>query len=431
MIGQLSGELSGVAKMATATANEMAEHVSEAHFMAPRHWDPDQSKDEGFQELLCAELAQLQQAELRKRAELQGIAAELIDAAEEKADPLEAMVKLMVEGVLPQLDELLPEVRAEIRAEMVGTPVGAVAEEDGDTPRKASLWQMLLLASERKQRESQAAQKAADERRARLEAFAAAAVDEEAMATGLVAASSPAGEQPDEPEAHWLKERGSLRSLHGDIDLSVSSLAATVASLQARLALASVEQEETRRTFAETKQQQARMTEARSIATDELTASMAAILQWPEDTGAAGKLQRRRWQVPVALVELVRLDSALRAAELNGVEARLQLDGKTLMRTKRAETRLAMLYVACERSDDPAAWIHCRHELELDTDLGGLMAHLYRAYDEAVAEGADAQLLNDARAMKHQLAAAEAAAARAAEEERLRRERCAHLCCPI
>ena len=103
--------------------------------------------------------------------------------------------------------------------------------------------------------EDRGAQCKADERRARLEAFAAAAADEETVAAEKMAAS-PAGEQPNEPHVHWIHERGSLQNLHGNIDSSVSSLAATVASLQAKLAAASVEQKQTRRTFEETNLQE-------------------------------------------------------------------------------------------------------------------------------------------------------------------------------
>ena len=106
--------------------------------------------------------------------------------------------------------------------------------------------------------EERDAERVADERRARLEAFAAAAVDEEAEAAEKIAAS-PTGEQPDEPVAHWVHERHSLRHLHGEIDSSVSALADTVASLQAKLAMASVEQNQTRRTCEETKQQETTM----------------------------------------------------------------------------------------------------------------------------------------------------------------------------
>ena len=100
--------------------------------------------------------------------------------------------------------------------------------------------------------EKRDAELVADERRARLEAFAAPAVDEKI-------AVSPTGEQPDEPVAHWVHERDSLRNLHGEIDSSVSSLADTVASLQAKLAVASVEQNQTRRSFEDTKQQEMTM----------------------------------------------------------------------------------------------------------------------------------------------------------------------------
>jgi hypothetical protein len=84
-----------------------------------------------------------------------------------------------------------------------------------------------------------------------------------------------------------------------------------------------------------------------------------------------------------------------------------------------------MLYATCEQRHDPAAWVKCRHELELDPALGGLLPHLYRAYDEALAEDADEDLLNDAQAMKLQLAATDAEAVRLAEEERRHQERLA------
>ena len=109
---------------------------------------------------------------------------------------------------------------------------------------------------------------------------------------------------------------------------------------------------------------------------------MKAIVEHPATTKDT---KPRPWQVPVNLVELSRLSSALSAAKRDGVESNLVLDGKKLMRTKRAEARLAMLYRACEERRDPAAWVKCRHELKLDAALGGPLFQLYRAYDEAVA----------------------------------------------
>ncbi len=149
---------------------------------------------------------------------------------------------------------------------------------------------------------------------------------------------------------------------------------------------------------------------------------MKAIVECPATTKDA---KPRRWQVPVNLVELSRLSSALLAAKRHGVESKLVLDGDRLMRTKRAEARLAMLYVACEQRHDPAAWVKCRHELQLDPALGGLLPHLYRGYDEALAEDADENLLNDAQAMKLKLAATDAEVARLAAEEQRRQERLA------
>lgn len=103
--------------------------------------------------------------------------------------------------------------------------------------------------------EERDAQHAADARRARLEAFAAKAAEEEAKAMKM--ASSPAGEHPDEPLAHWVHERGSLRNMQNAIESTASSVEATVAAMQARLAGAAVEQNETRRSLQETKQHEA------------------------------------------------------------------------------------------------------------------------------------------------------------------------------
>lgn len=159
------------------------------------------------------------------------------------------------------------------------------------------------------------------------------------------------------------------------------------------------------------------MQERRSIATGELNDAMKSIVQLPTTTKNGTP---RRWQVPVDINELSRLDNALSAAKLNGVESKLVLDGKRLMRTKRAEARLAMLYAACEQREDPAVWVKCKHALELDPALGGMLPHLYRAYDEAVAEYADAKLISDVQAMKLQLAQHKADISRQKEEERIR-----------
>ena len=148
---------------------------------------------------------------------------------------------------------------------------------------------------------------------------------------------------------------------------------------------------------------------------------MKAIIERPGTTKDA---KPRRWRVPVNLVELSRLSSALLAAKKHGVESGLVMDGKRLMRTKRAEARLVMVYMACEQRNDPSVWVMCRHELQLDPALG-LMSHLYRAYDEALAEHADANLLSDAQTMKLQLATTQAEKVRLAEEERLRQARLA------
>lgn len=148
---------------------------------------------------------------------------------------------------------------------------------------------------------------------------------------------------------------------------------------------------------------------------------MKAIIERPDTSKDA---KPRRWQVPVNLVELSRLNSALLVAKQHGVESGLILDGKRLMRTKRAEARLVMVYAACEQRHDPSVWVMCRHELQLDPAVG-LMSHLYRAYDEALAEHADENLLNDAQTMKLQLATTQAEKVRLAEEERLRQARLA------
>ena len=112
----------------------------------------------------------------------------------------------------------------------------------------------VLDAAKAAVQEERDAQHAADARCARLKAFAAEAAEEEARAVKM--ASSPAGEQPDEPLAHWVHERGSLQNMQNAIESTASSVEATVAAMQARLAAASVEQNETRRSFQETKQQQ-------------------------------------------------------------------------------------------------------------------------------------------------------------------------------
>ena len=140
---------------------------------------------------------------------------------------------------------------------------------------------------------------------------------------------------------------------------------------------------------------------------------MKAIIERP---GTAKDAKPRRWQVPVNLVELSRLNSALLVAKQHGVESGLILDGQRLMRTKRAEARLVMVYAACEQRHDPSVWVMCRHELQLDP-AAGLMSHLYRAYDEALAEHADENLLNDAQTMKLQMATTQAEKVRLAEHK--------------
>ena len=76
---------------------------------------------------------------------------------------------------------------------------------------------------------------------------------------------------------------------------------------------------------------------------------MKAIIEHP---GTTKDTKPRPWQVPVNLVELLRLSSALSAAKQDGVESDLVLKAKKLMRTKRAEARLVMLYRACEERQD-------------------------------------------------------------------------------
>lgn len=266
--------------------------VSEVHFMAPRHWDSDQTEDVGFQKMLREELQQLQQSlcnhlqeelqqlellELRHRAEAQGIPAEQIDVAAEADNSAGAITNLIVSTALPGIVDyglrlasrqagagaiseghILEDGQQKVAAKVLANQIcnqyfGDLSLKEGDDSRK--IWAHLKQKAIRSSQEERDAQRAADDRRARLEAFAAAAADEEAEAVEKMAAS-PAGEKPDEPLVHWVHERGSLRNLHGDIDSSVSSLAATVASLQAKLAAASVEQNQTRRTFEETKQQE-------------------------------------------------------------------------------------------------------------------------------------------------------------------------------
>ena len=277
--------------------------ISELHFMAPRHYDEDQVVDADFQEMLLRELQEIHQvlrqqlhqqplSELQRRAESQGISAGALDAALKSEDPARSTIDLIVTNTLPNITQY-QKVRAKLFAsrdhaddanpesEATGAHLGNAAQlvtscgmDDWiakclsnqiirnyfgkvNAPKNKE-WARTLEVARKSTQQEREAQHAADARRARLEAFAAAAAQEEAMAAELMA--SPVGEVPDEPQAHWVHERGALRSLHGDIESSATSVAATLASLQAKLAAASVQQDKTRQTFVQTKQQEEEMT---------------------------------------------------------------------------------------------------------------------------------------------------------------------------
>lgn len=265
-----------------------AEAVSEMRFKAPRHHDAGQANDSEFQETLEAELQALQnslreelqqhsQLDLVRRAESQGIDAELLDAAMQDTHPEASIIELILVDALPDNFEVRAKVLASegdgrhtpneahilagkdpAKSLEISVPEAHVeAVELASQEQIKCIWARMLDAARKSTREERAARKAADERRAKLEAFAAAA-EEEAAAAKM--AASPVGEEPDEPLAHWVQERDSLRSLHGDIDSSLASLTALVTSLQAKFAAAGVEQNQIRRTFAETKEQEARIT---------------------------------------------------------------------------------------------------------------------------------------------------------------------------
>lgn len=263
------------------------EILSEMHTLTPHQDNDEQSTDPAFQKMLEAqvrtlqkilreELLQLSQPELLRRAKTQGISTELLDAAKTEADPTASIAQLVMADALPETFEVRAKVcgaseehgahtsnepflagKDASKSLEIAVPEAHAKHIDSATHQEIRhIWARVLDAARKSTREQHAARTAANERRAKLEAFAAA-TQEEAAAAQMVA--SPTGDQPDEPLAHWVQERGSLRSLHGDIDASVASLAATVTSLQAKFAQAGVEQERIRRTFAETKDQQESM----------------------------------------------------------------------------------------------------------------------------------------------------------------------------
>ena len=247
----------------------------------------------------------------------------------------------------------------------------------------------------------------------KLIALSAQALPEEQAEAPL----SPAAEEPSSP--HWAGERNSLQRLNKTGHSDMDSLNDTVNDMRKKLEMAKVTQAQTRRTFAETRAQEKALVETRRAAETELEAAMEDLATFDDD---------RVWPVPRNEDEVERLHRAVEAAvvaPLEGVDAEVLRRGQAVKRTKDAEVKLVVLYERCALGlEDRLSWERCKHELRIcpacaAEDRKAKMAAMYRLFDEAQAEGADAALLRDAEAMKQQLASADADAARkAAEEER-------------
>ena len=125
-----------------------------------------------------------------------------------------------------------------------------------------------------------------------------------------------------------------------------------------------------------------KLMEARLRAENELNAAMDEIVQF--DDG-------RAWPVPRKKSELERLFKALEDAMAKGADTKLLLKAQAYKRTKEAELRLVTLYDQCNQ-------IECAGD-----EHKAKMSQLYRAIDDAKAEGSDVALMQDAEVLKVQL----------------------------
>jgi|EP01043_Picozoa_sp_COSAG02_P026283 ankyrin repeat protein len=125
-----------------------------------------------------------------------------------------------------------------------------------------------------------------------------------------------------------------------------------------------------------------KLMEARLRAENELNAAMDEVASFDDE---------RVWQVPRKKSELERLFNALESAMAKGADTKLLLKAQAFKRTKEAELRLVILYDQCKK-------IECAGD-----EHKAKMTQLYRAIDDAKAEGSDVALMQDAEVLKIQL----------------------------